>query len=430
MKVQSGEVDIPKTSQGLCVSFPTSASLMAKFHKLRGSRSAPAVEEKVSSSRKGPFKSRWWRATEDGEEKRQRDHETSRRPSNTRTKAPFNSPEFSPPDWNSLDWPPVVAQPIYVAPWTADSPTGQACRSSTSHTIACQGRNHSGTVPTSSRGSANEGHVVHKASSKRFLLSRRSTRRPSRDPTDAASNNDSFDQEAAAKRASRVLDRADITAESGHCSASSAKSQEILNGCSATSQPVSPLILPIQSNSLPRDAIRQERTRADYDSKIHQPAGPPSLRLDNNEILDSLYTLSPTLDGQLSPHYLSRTESPSVRDFEEVWDSESRSHSASQHATFENPPLLGEVATGTEFDPMPLLSSPSFPGYSLPAEEHTSALTLRKQPSAVSRPIPHNDTTAGNDQFVKSWNDGSEPRRMTALDELVNELGYLGQVIV
>lgn len=73
-----------------------------------------------------------------------------------------------------------------------------------------------------------------------------------------------------------------------------------------------------------------------------------------------------------------------------------------------------------------------FQGYSLPDHDHASVLTIRKLPSSIftktdgASPFTQQ---SGEQDLVHSWNDGSE-HRMTALGELVDDLGYLGKVII
>lgn len=72
-----------------------------------------------------------------------------------------------------------------------------------------------------------------------------------------------------------------------------------------------------------------------------------------------------------------------------------------------------------------------FQGYNLAEPEQASARTLRKFPSTTLESCgggsPFGKT--GSKDLVHSWNDGSE-HRITALEELVDDLGYLGELIV
>ena len=77
-------------------------------------------------------------------------------------------------------------------------------------------------------------------------------------------------------------------------------------------------------------------------------------------------------------------------------------------------------------------TSDGFQGYSLPDHDHASVLTIRKLPSTTSKKIDSAApfTRHGSKQdLVHAWNDGSE-QRMTALGALVDDLGYLGRVII
>ena len=71
-------------------------------------------------------------------------------------------------------------------------------------------------------------------------------------------------------------------------------------------------------------------------------------------------------------------------------------------------------------------------GYTLPDHDHACIPTIRKLPSVafekanVASPFTRPESKQG---LVHSWNDGSE-HHMTALGELVDDLGYLGKVII
>ena len=74
--------------------------------------------------------------------------------------------------------------------------------------------------------------------------------------------------------------------------------------------------------------------------------------------------------------------------------------------------------------------SEGFAGYSLAEAEHASMLTIRNLPDVKSRSngeeSPY-ETRNGKD-MVQSWNDGSE-HRVSAMDEFMSDMGYLGQMI-
>lgn len=73
-----------------------------------------------------------------------------------------------------------------------------------------------------------------------------------------------------------------------------------------------------------------------------------------------------------------------------------------------------------------------FQGYSVPENAQASALTIRKLPSTVNKPANDNLHFAqhGNKHdLVHSWTNGPE-HRMSVLKELVDDLGYLGAMII
>ncbi|KAL8727701.1 MAG: hypothetical protein Q9166_005874 [cf. Caloplaca sp. 2 TL-2023] len=421
--MHSQEFDAPRTGQGLCLSFPTSSSLMTRFHKLRGNRSAPAVEEKLSGSRRGPLKILWRRSTDGEEQRHKHDHDPSTKPSNSQLNVPVDSPDLSSPDWILPDWPPVVVPSKNVAPWNADLPTTQPSPSRTSFGASSRASYRPSIVPASLRGSQEEGNLGQHRLGRNSLLSRPSCERFSPNHTAAPS----YYRKTAAALNSTVPTDANASTDSFNQEISPAITA-VVDYRNAITLAASPLILPIQSNTLSTDPSKQEETPADFKSGIHRPARPPSLLYDDRETLKTLYTMTPSVTGQLSPHYLSQSESPSIRDFGEAWDSESQSQSASQHAPFGSPPLLGAITSDPMLQ-MPQLPSTGFQGYSLPEADHASQLTLRKPSTAVFTPVYESIPKSDSYPLVESWNNGSDRRHMTTLDELVYDLGYLGQII-
>lgn len=137
--------------------------------------------------------------------------------------------------------------------------------------------------------------------------------------------------------------------------------------------------------------------------------------------------------GQLSPYQLSQLDSPSVRDFEAETDITGQSTSGTRDHSFDSfsKPAQTEEQDTWELHETPRVFAGGFQGYSLPEDEHASATTLRKHPSTIFSPASH-ETTSNNqntNELIQSWNDGSH-HPMSALQELVEDLGYLGQVIV
>lgn len=92
-----------------------------------------------------------------------------------------------------------------------------------------------------------------------------------------------------------------------------------------------------------------------------------------------------------------------------------------------------DASSGDEFMYSPVLpdieEGRGFNGYSLPDSEYASELTLRKEtPIGALSTGPASRTTFGG---AAAFEGGSgDARSMSALEELLNEMGYLGDVIV
>ena len=141
------------------------------------------------------------------------------------------------------------------------------------------------------------------------------------------------------------------------------------------------------------------------------------------------------LSGPMSPMQLSQPETPVMSDFEDdaaSWTggSDSLNFSATSMAPPSRtppPPPSQQPSFSNPFRILPPLGG--FQGYSLPQDEQGSAHTIKKLPSThfghSDHPLHHQSS---NKDLVNSWNDGSE-HRMTALEELVDDLGYLGELI-
>lgn len=373
--LQSPDDEPPKTSQGLCIPFPSSYSLMAKIFKLRGSKSAPEVDGKLSGPRRGPFKSFWRRSTED-EERRQCYRQMPTIPTESQPEVTFKTPH-----WDSSEWPPAVAQPAYVAPRVADSTTDHVPAGYPSYNTASQGTIESNLHPASQMLCED---VIDDVS-----MRRSSTKsNPSSSASYPASANNHLEGQnvlGASTTARSPADSADMAIRRwrGSHEANLPRPKNLTESNTGSIREGSRFALPIQMNTPQIGLSEGEKSRTSSVTGVARSARPPSLLHDNRETLESFYLTSPTLDGQLSPHYLSQPESPSVRDFEEAWESEDQSRLASQFTPRESPPLLGKPTFGGDFEllPMPQLPSPGFQGYSLPEAEHASTLTLRKLPS-------------------------------------------------
>ena len=153
-----------------------------------------------------------------------------------------------------------------------------------------------------------------------------------------------------------------------------------------------------------------------------------------------------TPGGPMSPCHLSQPETPVMSDFGDeflppVRDSESlaqmRRSSGSdldlllaRPSSRAAPPHLQRPQGGPTQKSHAVVGG--FQGYSLPDHDHASVHTIRKLPSI---PLKKTDGAspsiqqASKQDLVRSWNDGSEDR-VTALGELVDDLGYLGEMII
>ena len=158
-----------------------------------------------------------------------------------------------------------------------------------------------------------------------------------------------------------------------------------------------------------------------------------------DELRDGFY--SPGLgvitsrSGSSSPSYLSEPESPIPPNLDrQQISTKDGSLPGGAPEDHDYPPWHTHTMTDGRYDDARSLDKPSpqpfFAGYSLPQSEHASASTI-KQPqlnpfqNLNSNPF-HNSNDGNNIQVL----DNSPTFRMTALEELVDDLGYLGQAII
>lgn len=95
--------------------------------------------------------------------------------------------------------------------------------------------------------------------------------------------------------------------------------------------------------------------------------------------------------------------------------------------------LTADMGSGDEFTYSPILSETpvgGFNGYSLPEAEYASEQTLRKQTPLSPFHQPASRTTFGAPPAAYAPTTGSEPEHMSAMEQLLSEMGYLGDVIV
>ena len=89
-----------------------------------------------------------------------------------------------------------------------------------------------------------------------------------------------------------------------------------------------------------------------------------------------------------------------------------------------------DVSSGDEFVYSPVLANDEkrrgFNGYSLPDGEYASEQTLRKDTPIGALSGPASRTTFGGAEAFEE----REARSLSALEQLLSEMGYLGDVIV
>lgn len=378
----------------------------------------------MSGPRRAPFKSFWRRSTEDNA-RRQSSHQMPAIPTESQSPMALGSPR-----WDSSEGPSIVAPAAYGAPWTADSATDHAPAASPLHSIA--GQRTAGSELQSASQIFYEGIVDD------ISIRRTGDRSKSSSPCSFhASANDELERQNAlgvpsstsAAAAPTVL--ASLKGREPY-GASLSRSDESTRATTAKTPEGSPHILPIRTSAPPAGHSEAVKPRPGPVTAMARTTRPPSLLYDNRHTLESFYLTSPLLDGQLSPHYLSQPETPSARDFEEGWESGSQSRRVSQSTPHESPPVVAETTVGgADFEslPIPELPSPGIQGYSLPEPDHMSSLTLRKSPSKNGTHSQQLSPSSETRHFVQSWDDGSDQRHLTALDELVDDLGHLGRII-
>ncbi|KAL8770496.1 MAG: hypothetical protein Q9209_003751 [Squamulea sp. 1 TL-2023] len=421
-RLQPPDGEPVRTSQGLCVPFSISSTLMAKFFKLRGNRSPPHGDQKLSGPRQGQFKCIWRRAT-DNEQKLP--CETPSLPIESQLEVQLKTPH-----WDLAESFSTVAQAVNVAPCIADAAVGLNSASHRSHSIARRSTIECKSRPASDLELEEDSHestLMQRSSPG----SRRSTANSCLALVDI--NLAEHNSCGASATASSIASSADMSGPVWRepYEASSLRLEDPIEMDTGSNWVGSPLVLPIQSNMAPQHAIIGEKTAAGPFNGSKRPARPPSLLHDNRATLETFYTKSLLLDGQSSPQYLLQPESPSTRDFGEASESDTRSHVAGSSVDHDSPPTVAWTESSPAFDllPLPQVPSPGLQGYRLPEAEQAPISTLCELPGTVFSPVQEHSPKSDNNRFLQSWNDGSDPRRLTALDELVEDLGYLCHVI-
>jgi hypothetical protein len=130
-----------------------------------------------------------------------------------------------------------------------------------------------------------------------------------------------------------------------------------------------------------------------------------------------------TYTGYTSPPHLAQPETPLASEFGEYYLEASQGD-----ASYE--PSHRTLADEDETSYLPeYAGSGRFPGYRLSQQDHGSALTLRLSPYQTPCTEAEGFERKSSNSLVRSWNDGAHAHK-TALEELIDDLGYLGGAII
>ena len=406
----------PRTSQGLCITFPKASSIRAIFCKMRGTRSAPGAIREGDDNDSRPVRPLRPNLDRLEQHKSSTYHEMKTDRLHSQIRAPVNTP----------DWPLAATSSQHVLPWTSNSSTNQYFASTTSSSFT----NHSlyePSTPVATQPDSSEESLVDlvesinsedQRSMTEFNPSIRSTRL----------NQPNFVSEMTIPVSNVPWARAAKAAEhiGNDAQQASHQNSKIEEDClGAVHCAASPWVLPFRSK-VPSSTTSQSDNPYSMPCTVSiRSKRPSSLKYDNGKSLSTYYTTGSFLDGPLSPHYLSQPESPSVRDFDEAWETGSQTRPSSDDKFLGTPLDTSEVRKSSSFHASPP-PSPSLRGYSIADPDHSSTVTLRK-PASVKLSPPQEVTDQGHP--VQSWKKESPQVHVTALDELVDDLGYLGQMI-
>ena len=135
-------------------------------------------------------------------------------------------------------------------------------------------------------------------------------------------------------------------------------------------------------------------------------------------------------DG-MSPYHLSQPDTPSISEFGGEFLGTHVAPTSDTHvASGVREPKELRFDSSTSLHNTKFLH-PGIQGYSLAKAEQASELTHQKLSTTTSEPQGGGPPfgSPGSKDLVHSWNDGSE-HRITALEELIDDLGYLGELII
>ena len=156
-------------------------------------------------------------------------------------------------------------------------------------------------------------------------------------------------------------------------------------------------------------------TTGPVQERCHQTASVYS-SVRSSQIMSPSLTFSTALSGYMSPLHLGQPSTPMIDEFEESFFDLKLDSSL---------PRCDEQPEDDNVTPHATHSD--FLGYHLPKVDYKSALTVHNLQSTTPKDSPSKKKSSH--ELVHSWNDGSTAPE-TGLDGFLDELGYLGEVIV
>lgn len=158
----------------------------------------------------------------------------------------------------------------------------------------------------------------------------------------------------------------------------------------------------------------------------------PLPQLPEEELLPQPLRLRPALSVADLPrsHFSTSTIASSITSPTDSHFSFGSEHSISSDVNDDDEDLAADVGSGDESTYSPILAdipAGGFSGYSLPEADYASEQTLRKETpqSQLSATTSSRTTFGATHQAFEP-----EVEQMTALQQLLSEMGYLGDVIV
>ncbi|MCJ1404402.1 hypothetical protein MMC11_007627 [Xylographa trunciseda] len=157
------------------------------------------------------------------------------------------------------------------------------------------------------------------------------------------------------------------------------------------------------------DAIKSEEHHAEYVSSSTR----------TSELFSPSLTSSTVHSGYMSPLHIGQPNTPETTEFEESFLS--LDHDASLPRNTNSEVRIDNSCTDRAY-----FDGVGFGGYDLNEVKHTSVVTIRSSTPnhAKAATLPTTYKATSSQDRVTSWNDGSP-----ALEDLFNELSYLGEII-